>query len=134
MCFGVLLALATDGPCNIGIDNASCVRTCTQLWHIARHIQRDADGHSRQVLLNRRDRCKGALRKPWGLQANGDMHLLIFKFLLAKSPTAVCFTKVKGHAKQEHIDNEDAPRPKLSGTPSPPDCRTKARNNSLNRS
>ena len=32
------------------------------------------------------------------------MHILILNFIIAKSPEAVAFTKVKGHARQEHIE------------------------------
>ena len=43
--------------------------------------------------------CTGKLRKHWGLQSDGDLALLMLRFIIAKGVHANAFPKVKGHAK-----------------------------------
>ena len=97
-CLGALIAIAGPGACNIGIDNASCAKTCKQLHTLAMELNIDDDLNSKRVLQMQRDPCKGSLRRPWSLQANGDMHITLLRFIIHKTYGSIISTKVKGHA------------------------------------
>ena len=49
--------------------------------------------------------CKGAHRKRWSLQINGDLNRILISFIIKKGPNAVDFTTVKGRSREEHIAN-----------------------------
>ena len=74
--------LAIPGAQRYGVDNTSAVLD----------LQQDL-------------RRKGQRGKPWGLQDDGDVWEMIAKAIAARGKSATAVTKVKGHAKQEHIDN-----------------------------
>ena len=105
-CLGALLAISADGPCNIGIDNASCIKSCKHLWHLAVHAPIDQDVDSKAIRQAQRYRCKGQLRKPWGLQPDGGLWNITWDAILTRGPRAQTLTKAKGHATKEDVKND----------------------------
>ena len=130
---GVLLAIAADGPCNIGIDKSSCIKTCRHLWHLVAHAPPKAGIHGTTLRREHRDRCKRQLRKPWDLQPSGDLHTSIFKFLVAKGLQSVTFTTVKGHATDEHVQQHICTTTQAAATERRTNLLIKERINSPNR-
>ena len=57
----------------------------------------------------------GHLRKPLGLQKDGDLNRLLFAVLICKNPDAVLFSKVTGHARQEHVEAGLTTAEKMAG-------------------
>ena len=102
-CFGTILALAAEGPCNIGIDNEACVSTAKQLHELAKKLPLGTSIDSKTTLHHQRDLCKGELAIPWSAQPCGDLHRTMLKHIIANNLEAVKFTKVKGHAETEDI-------------------------------
>ena len=103
-CLGALVGIARPGPAHFGIDSSSCIDALVQILRLATHIPANADLNSDLVRHLQKKWRKGNLTKPWNVQYNGDMHLLLLKFVIHKNPKAIAVTKAKGHAKREHIE------------------------------
>ena len=91
----MLLALAGDGACNIGIDNAACLATSLQLLALAAASPLDLHSYSAAFRTLQRTMCTNKLPKPWKQQRNGDLHRAMFEFLRATNPASVKLTKVR---------------------------------------
>ena len=73
------------------------------LQDLAARTPADISSDSVRMRAILKDHCKGKHSKPWELQDNGDLKLILFKFLRAKGPHSVRFNKVKGHATDEDV-------------------------------
>ena len=93
---------------NIGVDNKTCVDTGNDIVDHARlkakTVLRTKGGAP--ILGGRKTRFRqpSASKKPWQLVHNGDLWIQVEKHVKAKNLVAVTFTKQKGHATQQMVD------------------------------
>ena len=93
---------------NIGIDNKACVDTSNDIIDHARRkaktVLRTKGGAP--ILGGNKTKLHqpSANKKPWPLVRNGDLWCQVEKHVKAKNPEAVTFTKQKGHATQNMVD------------------------------
>ena len=106
---GTIAAICIDGPAHVGIDNATCLDKAKQLSIVAASTPAGEHYDSPFVRKLLRRLCKGSLRRPWGLQKHGDIWCLMFRTILAKSPSSLNFAKVKGHATNAHRSPSSTP-------------------------
>ena len=78
-----IVAIAADGPVHIGTDSAAFLRK--------------AEALRTAMLAGRR------VNTCWQLQVDGDLWRHFYQAMVAKGPAAIAFTKVKGHASDDHV-------------------------------
>ena len=88
----LVLASHCAKPIHIGIDNKGVVDKANMLLQIAQE-KRQADGSL----------PKKPLKKPFTLQADGDLWQQWWKIVEARTPESIAITKVKGHATDQMV-------------------------------
>lgn len=105
---GLLIAICTRGAVHIGIDNQTVVERACQLLKIAEHLctarQIEATMETTHGLaFEIARRLRKPERKHWAMQRDGDVWAAIWNVMLAKGPTAIRVSKVKGHATEKDV-------------------------------
>jgi hypothetical protein len=112
-----VIALMRRKSIRIGTDSAAMLSKAKALMETARRWSDEAQ----HDWLPKRN----PLRKPWGLQNDGDLWELFFGAVLARGPRAHAFEKVKGHATQEDITAGRATAEHKLGNDDADGCATK---------
>jgi hypothetical protein len=117
---GLLAGLCAKGPVHLGIDSKAVVDRAHLLLSIATSLcsQRDDE----QYLRNHPGAAfevARKLRKPerlhWQMQRDGDIWQAIWRAALAKGPTSIRITKVKGHATDADVQEGRATAEQKAG-------------------
>ena len=88
---GGIASLTGPGPIHIGVDSQAFLDRARFFHNKALQIVTEPIGMMSRTM------------KPWHLIRDGDLWHIFWDLLLAKSPSAVSFTKVKGHATDKDI-------------------------------
>jgi hypothetical protein len=105
---GLLIAICTKGAVHIGIDNLTVVERASQLLNLAEHLcttrQIEATSSTRHGLaFEIARRLRKPERKHWAMQRDGDVWAAIWNVMLAKGPSTIRVSKVKGHATERDV-------------------------------
>jgi ribonuclease HI len=77
-----ILAIAADGPIHLASDSKACISK--------------ARFYAQRIKHKHPQPC-------WANVTDGDLWAILWQVLADKSPSSVCFRKVKGHSTQEHV-------------------------------
>ena len=92
---GLINSMTRAIPLHIGIDSASTIAKATKL-------QEEAKRRCQSDMVNWWLR-RNPYRRPWGLQADGDLWRLYWQGLMERGPQSILICKVKAHATDQHV-------------------------------
>ena len=103
----LIVAMTRNTPLHMGIDSQSTIAKARRLQAIA-----TARCESRSASWWM---WKNPYKRPWALQTDGDLWQQYWGGLMTRGPGTITYTKVKGHASDQHIASGEATQSQKEG-------------------